>query len=103
MNNKKFNDDLNELVRKIMETLQESQIYKIVYDNLIKFLDELEENVQKVYDKQFFETGDPYTRGVEEGKLIAIRQVRCYIEYIKANSRKELINEEGKPSNNGTL
>lgn len=87
-NNNVFADLVNELVRKIMETLQVNQIYKKVYDNLIKFLDELEENVQKVYDEQFFETGDPYTRGVEEGKLIAIRQVRCYIEYIKANSER---------------
>ena len=59
---------------------------KNVYVELIKFLDYYEEETRKVYDKQFFETGDPYTRGVEEGHLIAIRQVRRYIE---ENLRKE--------------
>ena len=60
------------------------------YSNLIKFLDDYEEETRKVYDKQFFETGDSYTRGVEEGQLIAIRQVRRYIE---ENSRTENKNE----------
>lgn len=67
---------------------------------LTKFLDDYEEETRKVYDEQFFETGDPYTRGVEEGQLIAIRQVRRYIE---ENSRKETNNEKSKPANNGTL
>ena len=70
------------------------------YSDLIKFIDDYEEETRKVYDKQFFETGDSYTRGVEEGQLIAIRQIRRYIE---ENLRKEPTNEESKPSNNGTL
>lgn len=80
--------------------MNDNNSIKNVYVELIKFLDDYEEEMRKVYDKHFFETGDSYTRGVEEGQLIAIRQVRRYIE---ENLRKELTNEEGKPSNNGTL
>ena len=60
------------------------------YSDLIKFIDDYEEEMRKVYDEHFFETGDSYIRGVEEGQLIAIRQVRRYIE---ENSRKGKENE----------
>ena len=69
------------------------------YTELIKFLDDYEEETRKVYDKQFFETGDSYTRGVEEGQLIAINHLRRYIE---EQQRKENY-EKSKSSNNGTL
>ena len=80
--------------------MNDNNTIKKDYSDLIKFIDDYEEEMRKVYDEHFFETGDSYIRGVEEGQLIAIRQVRRYIE---ENSRKELTNEEGKPSNNGTL
>ena len=80
--------------------MNDNNTIKKDYSDLIKFLDYYEEEMRKVYDEHFFETGDSYIRGVEEGQLIAIQQVRRYIE---ENSRKELTNEEGKPSNNGTL
>lgn len=102
-NSIEFDKRLKELVRRIKKDLQSDHridIYINFYQELIKYLDDYEEETRKVYDEQFFETGDPYTRGLEEGQLIAIRQVRYYIEDI---SRKELTNEEGKPSNNGTL
>ena len=95
------NEILWEYDIEVFEYYYQNQLnYKKVYTDLIKFIDDYEEEMRKVYDEHFFETGDYYMRGVEEGQLIAIRQVRRYIE---EKLRKEPTNEEGKPSNNGTL